>query len=261
MANIVRLACVKDRNIVDIDMRDDSTSVRNRTEMLRRSKLRKFWADPARREAQRMRQKQIWADPKRREQQRERMKRQLADPKRRESLREGAKRAACSPERREASSKLLKRLHADPTFEARRIAAIRKSMSDPEMKARRAAILKKTWAIPAVRRRWIKSLRKATSAPEYRAAMSAGRKKWFADLRARLGGSTAPKTPNRHRGRPRMDELYGNAAILHAQGMSYREIARQKDANFAKDPDAAAERMRIGIRRIRQTKKLRDSRP
>jgi hypothetical protein len=256
------LACVKDRNIVVTAMRDAPTLLRNRTEVLRRKWLRKYWADPVHREAQRMRQNRIWADPKRRKDQGERMKRYMANPKHRKAQSKLMKRVMRSPERREAQSKIMKRLHADPTFQAHRIAAFRKFMANPEEKALRAATFRKVLAVPAVHRRRIKGMKKFSSAPENRAAMSAFRKKWWDDIRARLAALTGTaKIPNRGRGRPRMDELYGNAAILHAQGMSYREIARQKDANFANDPDAAAERMRIGIRRIRQTKKLRDSRP
>jgi hypothetical protein len=254
------LAYVKDRNIVGNAMKD-STPVRNRTEMLRRRKIRKFWADPEHREDQRKRQNKFWDDPKRREDQRERMKGFMADPKHREALSKAMKREMADPKRREAQSKIMKQLKADPRFEARRIAAVKKAMAEPEEKARRAATLRKTLAIPAVRRRRIKNIKKVTTGREYRAAMSAARKKWWDDIRARLTGPTGTtKNYNRRRGRPRMDERYGIAAMLHEQGESYRQVARQKDPNFAKDPDAATERMRLGIRRFKQAQKKGEAR-
>jgi hypothetical protein len=246
------LAYVEDWRIVAHVM-GDSTMVRNHKELLRRRKIRKFWADPKNRDAQSERLAQIMGTPERRESQRQNMKRQMADPKRREALSKGMKQIMRDPKRREAQSETMKRLKAGPEFEAHRIAAFQKSMADPENKARRAATLRKTLAIPAVCRRRIQNTKKATSTPAYRAAMSAGKKRWWDDLRVRLAGpSGTAKTPNR-RGRPRMDERYNSGAVLRERGETWREITKKLDPDFAKDPAAAMHRMRIGVERLRRS--------
>jgi hypothetical protein len=226
-----------------------------RSEVMRRRKLRKFWANPDRREEQRKWQKKLWDDPKRREAQRERMKRFMADPKHRKALSKATKRHMADPKRREAQSRLMRQLKADPRFEAHRIAAFKKSMADPEKKARRAAIFMKTLAIPAIRRRRIENSKKVTTGREYRAAMSAARKKWWDDLRARLEGAAGTTKTRNRRGRPRMDEKYKRAAELYRLGWKWRAIAGEVDLDFAKDPRASIHRVRMGTMRVLRFKK------
>jgi hypothetical protein len=52
-----------------------------------------------------------------------------------------------------------------------------------------------------------------------------------------------------------MDERYKSAAILRERGESWREIARKKDPDFAKDPAAAMHRIRIGVERMMRSQK------
>jgi retron-type reverse transcriptase len=94
------------------------------------------------------------------------------------------KRVMRPQKRRKTQSAIMKKLKADATFEARRLAGIQKAKADPEQKARRIATFAKALAVPSVARRRIKNSRKATKSREYRAAMSAKKKKFWADLRA-----------------------------------------------------------------------------
>jgi len=228
----------------------------NPRELARRRKIRKFWADhPEKSAAQSERQKEVWADKERRDAKSKEQKQFWVNhPEKSAAQSKRQKRVMRSSKRREINSATMMRLKAHPEFEARRLAGIAKAEATPERKTLRRGTLAKTLAKPAVRRRRIKNSKKATATHEYRAAMSARKKKLWAGLRAGQA-ALAKIVQHRRLGRPRMDEWYGSAAILHRQGVSYRECARQKDPEFEKDPDAATLKMRIGIRRWERSHK------
>jgi hypothetical protein len=52
-----------------------------------------------------------------------------------------------------------------------------------------------------------------------------------------------------------MDERYEKGQTLKELGWIWRDIARELDPDFAKDPNASTERMRIGVRRMMRSKK------
>jgi hypothetical protein len=228
----------------------------NRSELARRRKIRKFWADhPERRETQSNTQKQFWAErPERRVAKSREQKQFWADhPERREAQSKTTKRVMRSRKRRNINSENMKRLKAHAEFEARRIAGLRKAEAAPERKASRRATLAKTLAARGVRARAIRNSRKAQSSPQFRARASAQGKQRWAELR---GASTAPpaKTPTRGRRRKNPTVDYRKAAILREGGLSWRQIAMKLDhENWAQGGNsrkAAADRIRVGVAQL-----------
>jgi hypothetical protein len=235
---------------------DDAKPVPTRTELLRRKKIRKFWADhPERREAQSKVQKQFWADhPERREAKSKEQEQFWSDhPERRRVQSSRQTQVMRDPNRRKINSTTMKRLKADPAFEARRLAGIRKAEASAERKASRRTTLAKTLAVPAIRRRRITNSKKATADPKYRAAMSALKTKFWANIRTRLADPAATATSKRRRGRPSMDERNRRAAELHALGRTWRDIARETEPDFDQDPRGAMERVRSRVRDARRS--------
>jgi hypothetical protein len=231
----------------------------SRRELARRKKIRKFWADPGHCKAQSGRQNQFWADhPERRDAQSERMTLLMSDRSLREARSRSTKRAMRSRKRRKAHSKIMQKLKADPKFEELRMAGIKKAEADPERKARRAATLAKTLAVPAVKKRRLRSVRKATSSRAYREKMSANKQKFWDDLRARLADPKGTAKARNRGGRPRMDETYKSGALLRELGESWREITRQLDPDYAKEPEAAMHRMRVGVQRYLRSQNAGD---
>lgn len=226
-----------------------------RSEVIRRRKIRKFWADPKNRDAHSKRLAQVMGTPERRRAQSEVMKRRMAEPKHRKAQSNRMKRVMNSPKRRKVQSEIMLRNKANPEFEARRLAGYKKGEASPERKAQRRDTLRKMLALPANRRRRAKNSKKASTTPQYRAAMSAKRKKWWDDLRARLDGPTGTTKTRNRRGRPRMDEKYERAAELYRLGWKWRDIAREVDMDFAKDTRASIHRVRMGTMRLLRSKK------
>lgn len=127
---------------------------------------------------------------------------------------------------------------------------------DKDYRDRNTAAVNKGWKSRKLRKQQSERIKAARARPEVKAHHLAGRYRAAETLLKQRGAaSDGAAAPRRGRGRPRMDEWYGSAAILHRQGASYRECARQKDPEFAKDPDAATEKMRIGIRRWERSQK------
>jgi hypothetical protein len=222
----------------------------SRRELARRRKITKFYENhPEAREVRRQRQAEVWT-PERRKAKSEEVKRSYrANPGKRKAASERQKAVMRSKARRKINSTTMKLLKADPAFEARRLAGIKRAESSEERKARRRKTFAKTLAVPAIKKRRLRGVRKATSTRAYREKMSANKQKFWVDLRARLADPRGNSKARNRGGRPRKDELYRIAAALWPRA-SYREIARQLDAaNFAKDPNAAAEKMRRGIKR------------
>ena len=226
-----------------------------RPELARRRKIRKFWAEhPERREAQSRTAKQFWT-PERCESKSREMIQFFADPdhpERREAKRKSMKRVMRSRKRRAVNSENMKKLKANPEFEARRRAGFSKAEGHPERKAIRRATFAKTLAVPSVSRRRIKNSKKATSSLEYRAAMSAEKKKFWDELRALIAGLKGTKKSSGN-GRPRMDERYKAGATLRERGETWREITRKLDPDFVKNPAAAMHRMRVAVTRLRRS--------
>lgn len=163
---------------------------------------------------------------------------------------------AWTPERRKAQAAATAKIMADPELNARRLAGLRRTSSDPELNALRIANLKKANADPAVRGRKIKKMEQTLHTPEVSARRRATSIKLWADLRAGHAAlAEIVQIRNRRRGRPRMDERDKMVVILRARGKSWREIATQLVSDFAKNPEAAMNKVRLGYRRAMNSKK------
>ncbi|MGC1977402.1 MAG: hypothetical protein WA671_11865, partial [Candidatus Sulfotelmatobacter sp.] len=238
-----------------------------RTELLRRRKIKKSWT-PARKAAHRARMLKQSQDPiwKRKvsdgvrvsNKNPEVLARRVAGLKRSNddpevlARRNAAIKKSWTRERKTVASARMSNLRTDPDFNRKLNAAIKRAAADPEERARRSDQLRKMNADPKVRARRKASLKIANADPEKRARQSLTQKKMWADLRAARSAQTAAAKPRNRRGRPGLEERNSSAAKLREAGMSYRNIARRLDPNFAKDPRTATEKVRSALRRMKR---------
>jgi hypothetical protein len=116
------------------------------------------------------------------------------------------------------------------------------------------AAVKMGWKPKKKRKQQSERIKAACAKPEVQARRLAGRYRAAEKLLQRRAADTDRDAAPR-RGRPSMGERNSDAVELREIGWSWRDIARKLDPNFAQDPAAAIERIRIGVRRAKRLKK------
>jgi hypothetical protein len=131
-------------------------------------------------------------------------------------------------------------MNADPELNARRIAGLRKAKATPQNRKRASAWAKKLWANPAHRER-----------------RSSTMKSTWADLRAARAAQTRAANTRKGPGAPKKDER--DKRILELRRLhpdwKRRDIAREIEPDFAKDPDGAIGRIKSAEYRMKSAKK------